>query len=320
MTKPESCNVDYSQGESWLSWPVDANRAYDVFYLYPTAWEAKNDQKPLCGINYRPMRNKARFLLAYQATAFSAEANLYAPYYRQYDARHLMTLNFKERAELVRCEPWTDVLAAFKYYLANCGGQRPLVLVGHSQGGMLVKDLLYSFLKTRLELTKRLVAAYVIGFSVSREELVANPEFPFALGAGDTGVIVSYNTEAHGITIANPTVMPNSMVINPISWATNEELATADQSAGSHIIDRLGRLNDIKNLADARLDLKRGVVVCSTFDQEAFYGTGFELINPFPHGVFHIYDVALYYHDLRCNVAHRVEAFLSGRETAQSLN
>jgi hypothetical protein len=257
------------------------------------------------------MRNKARFILAYQATAFSAGGNLYAPYYKQFDARYLLKLDYQERAELVRGEPWVDVRTAFEYYLANSGGQRPLVLVGHSQGAMLVKDLLFSFMKTRPELRKRLVAAYVIGFSVTRDELADNPEFPFAKGAEDTGAIISYNTEAPGVKIDNPTVMQDSVAINPISWTTTDEPALAEQSFGSYIIDRLGRLQNIKKLADARLNLDRGTVVCSTFDEEAFYCAGFELINPFPQGVYHVYDVALYYYDLWANVECRCRHFFA---------
>jgi hypothetical protein len=304
--------TDYTSGGAWLSWPAAADKAFDVFYLYPTAWEAKSGQGPLCGADYRLMRSKARFLLAYQATAFSAGANLYAPYYRQYDARHLLTMDCRKRAELTRAEPWADVRAAFEHYLAHCGGERPLVLAGHSQGAMLIKDLLYSFLKNRPELIRRLAVAYVIGFSVSRGELAANPEFPFARGAEDAGVIVSYNTESLGVHVDNPVVTPDSAVINPGSWVTSEEPAPADRSAGSRIIDRLGRLREMKNLADARLDLKRGVVVCSTFDQEAFYGADVQVINPFPPGVLHIYDIALYYHDLRADVGRRVRTLTAG--------
>lgn len=301
--------TDYTSGGNWLSWPAEANGDFDVFYLYPTAWEAKNGQEPLCGADYRPMRNKARFLLSYQATAFSTGANLYAPYYRQYDARHLLELDFSSRAELVRGKPWADVRAAFEHYLAFSASERPLVLAGHSQGAMLVKELLYNFLKTRPRLIKRLIAAYVIGFSVTRGELAANPEFSFAQGPADIGVIISYNTEAPGVNTKNPTVMPDSMVINPISWGMGEEPVSADRSTGSRIIDRFGRLQDINKLADARLDLKRGVVICSTFNQEDFYGSGYELINPFPSGIFHIYDTALYYHDLRTNVERRLRSF-----------
>lgn len=313
MPNPELSEVtstDYSQATNWLAWPARTDKPVDIFYLYPTAWEAKEGQGPLCEAGYKPMRNKARFLLAYQATAFSAEANLYAPYYRQYDARHLLGYDFQERAALLRGEPWEDVKAAFEHYLDNSGARRPFVLVGHSQGAMLVKELLYNLLKARAEDRERLVAAYVIGFSVSRAELTRHPEFPFARGADDTGVIVSYNTEAPGVEIPNPTVMPDSVVINPVSWTTGDQPAAAGDSAGAYIIDRLGRLRDMPGLADARLDLTRGTVVCSTFDQDAFYGAGVELINPFPVGIYHIYDIALYYYDLRANVELRCRRFL----------
>lgn len=300
---------DYAQAGNWLAWPARADKPVDVFYLYPTAWEAKKGQEPICAIDYKLMRNKARFLLAYQATAFSAEANLFAPYYRQYDARYLLAHDFPERAELLRGQPWLDVQAAFEHYLDHSEAKRPFVLVGHSQGAMLVKELLYRLLKTRPEARQRLVAAYVIGFSVARAELAAHPEFPFAQGPDDTGVIVSYNTEAPGVTTSNPTVMPDSAVINPVSWTRDDQPAPAGASLGAYIIDRLGRLQTIAGLADARLDLGRGTVICSTFDQEAFYGPGFELLNPFPQGLYHVHDIALYYYDLRADVQRRCRRF-----------
>ena len=40
-----------------------------------------------------------------------------------------------------------------------------------------------------------MVAAYVIGFSITADDLKINPALKFAEGEYDTGVIVSWNTE-----------------------------------------------------------------------------------------------------------------------------
>ena len=40
-----------------------------------------------------------------------------------------------------------------------------------------------------------MIAAYAIGFSITTDDLAANPSLRFAEGADDTGVIVSWNTE-----------------------------------------------------------------------------------------------------------------------------
>jgi hypothetical protein len=40
-----------------------------------------------------------------------------------------------------------------------------------------------------------MIAAYVIGYSVTEDDLIKYPHLKFAESAKDTGVIISYNTE-----------------------------------------------------------------------------------------------------------------------------
>ena len=116
-------------------------------------------------------------------------ANLYAPFYRQ--------ANLTPNAPVyVAGIPTTDAIAAFDYYIKHYNHGRPFMLAGHSQGANTLSYLLSEYVKTNLALFARMIAAYVIGFPVTAEYLSNNPHLKFAEGPGDTGVIISYNTQA----------------------------------------------------------------------------------------------------------------------------
>ena len=57
--------------------------------------------------------------------------------------------------------------------------------------------VLSEYMKAHPEYLKRMIAAYVVGYSITEDYLKANPHLKFAERADDTGVIVSYNTEGN---------------------------------------------------------------------------------------------------------------------------
>ncbi|MFR2406214.1 MAG: DUF3089 domain-containing protein, partial [Eubacterium callanderi] len=118
-------------------------------------------------------------------------------------------------------------------YLEHENNGRPFILAGHSQGSNMLLYLLGEYMKAHPVVYRRMVAAYVIGYSVTGDYLAQNPHLRFAEAADDTGVIISYNTEAPGVTADNPVLLPGAKVINPISWTRDETLAPAEQSLGS---------------------------------------------------------------------------------------
>ena len=54
-------------------------------------------------------------------------------------------------------------------------------------------------MKDHPEVYSRMIAAYVIGNPVTQASLDNNPHLKFATGPDDTGVIISYNTEAPNV-------------------------------------------------------------------------------------------------------------------------
>ncbi|MFA4855302.1 MAG: DUF3089 domain-containing protein [archaeon] len=298
---------DYSKSEHWLSLPSSPEKKVDVFYLYPTSFQKSNENDPnICEIDNPSMLKNSKAAFATQATAFEPVANIYAPYYRQVDAAYCLSLPLEERDKLVGGIPTSDALAAFDYYIKNYNNGRPFILAGHSQGSNVMLYLLAGYLKENPEVYDRMIAAYVIGYSVTEDYLAKNSHLKFAEGQNDIGVIVSYNTEAPVVEGNNPVLLPGAMAINPITWTRTEKLATAEESSGSILFDEEGKIAAVKNYADARVDNNKGVVICSTADVEKL-APG----NPvFGKGVFHLYDYQFYYFNIGENAANRVDSFL----------
>jgi len=303
--------TDYANPEYWLSLPTSAEKTVDVFYLYPTVFQNADKNEPnICDIDNPIMLKYSKLAFAFQASAFEPVGNIYAPYYRQADAAYTLGLPLAEQDKVVGGIPTADAMAAFDYYIRNFNQGRPFILAGHSQGSNVLLYLLSDYMKLHPEVQQRMVAAYVIGYSITPEYLKKNPHLKFAQGASDTGVIISYNTEAPKVAGKNPVVLPGAMAINPISWTRGEKTATASQSLGSVGMDASGKMVTLQHYADARVSAERGVVICSTVDVEKL-SPGSQV---FPKGVYHSYDYPFYYYNLRENAAIRVEKYFKERK------
>lgn len=307
---------DYSKPANWLSLPSSADKAVDVFYLYPTAYSKADDNDPnICKIDNPGMIQRAKFAFSRQATTFETVGNIYAPYYRQTDAIYSLTLPADEHDKVMGGIPAKDAIAAFRYYIEHYNNGRPYILAGHSQGSNVLLYLLSDYMKENPEVYSRMIAAYVIGYSVTDDYLAQNPHLKFAQGRDDTGVIISYNTQAPTIEGTNPVVLPTAHVINPITWTTDETLATAGQNAGSIelnpdgsvVLNPDGTFKKVENYADAQIDKSNGVLICSTADVEKLAPGK----NGVGKGIFHSFDYPFYYFDIRLNAQERTQAFLS---------
>ena len=299
--------TNYANPEHWLALPASPDKPVDVFYLYPTVFQKVNKNEPnICNIDNPVMVKYSQLALAFQASAFDPVGNIYAPYYRQADAAYTLGLPLAEQHKVVGGIPTTDASAAFDHYINNFNNGRPFILAGHSQGSNVLLYLLSDYMKKHPEVYRRMIAAYVIGYSITPEYLAKNPHLKFAKGAKDTGVIISYNTEAPQVAGKNPVVLPGAMAINPITWTRGEKTATAAESLGSVDMDENGKLITLKKYADARVDKAKGVVICSTVDVDKL-SPGNQV---FPKGVYHHYDYPFYYYNLRENAAVRTNRFL----------
>lgn len=292
--------TDYSKPEHWVNVPVVLDKKVDVFYLYPTAWKKDTESDPnVCAIDNHYMLKLGKAAFGRQATAFEPVANLFAPYYRQIE------LSTPDRETMVAGLPTLDAVAAFDYYLTHYNQGRPFILAGHSQGSNVLACLLSGYLKENPKVLARMVAAYVIGYSITPEYLARNPHLKLAQGPDDTGVIISYNTQSPTVAPgANPVTLPGGISINPITWTRDEGLAPAAKNLGS-ILPANGFFVPVEQYADAQVDKAKGVVICSTCDEDKLYMP----LSGFVKGVYHSFDYLFYYYNLRQNAANRVAKY-----------
>ncbi|MCB2188007.1 MAG: DUF3089 domain-containing protein [Deltaproteobacteria bacterium] len=300
---PQACDIpacpNYAQDVSWAAKPSKPDKPVDVFYVYPTIYHDTNPKNmDLCN---QELRSDVQGLLKSQAGVYAGAANLCAPYYRQMSIACLdphvdMSLNryFRLGAD--------DVQRAFNYYLTYLNQGRPFILAGHSQGSEVLLDLLRSrFQDPRLQ--KQLVAAYLIGCSVTGEDLKKYPWIKPAQGADDTGVVISWNTQAPGAT-GSPVLHPGAICINPLNWTADETPAAKSLNMGAVFFDNLSGAvkREVPHYTGARIDKKVGALVTSPPEKLDVGG--------FPPGVLHRYDYALWYRNLESNVRERIAAYL----------
>ncbi len=297
---------DYSKQENWMRIP-EIRHEVDTFYIYPTCYlDDSEDAKPICDIDNQQVQARARDIYENQGTVYEESTNVFAPYYRQSNIYQVSGMDYDELEEYQHKEQRTDIYAALDYYFEHYNEGRPFILAGHSQGSIMTKIVLGEYMQAHPEYYERMVAAYPIGFSITRDFLEAHPYLKFAEGADDTGVIVSWNTEGKGNKgQKNLVVEPNAISINPLNWKRDDAYAGFEENLGSRVLnEETGEYEVIKGIADAQVDTERGVVICTAGDVE--YSPA-ELFGP---ESLHGHDYDFYYENLRENVKTRVEAYL----------
>jgi len=163
-----------------------------------------------------------------------------------------------------------------------------------------------------------MVAAYVVGQSVTPGYLAKNPHLRFTRRANDTGTIISWNTEASTIAAKNPVTLPGGIAVNPITWTRKTAPASAEQNLGSieldlatggtPVLDEDGKIKRVMGLADARVNAKKGVVICTTVNRE---DPPYYIPGGFPMGVYHTFDYPFYFFDIRANAHERALHFFA---------
>ena len=84
-------------------------------------------------------------------------------------------------------------------------------------------------------------------------------------------------------------------------------IASAEESLGSNMpLDAQGNFGLIPNFADARINLAKGVLECTSVDENAMY----QISGAMGPGVYHSFDISFYYYNLRENAENRINRFL----------
>ena len=305
---------DYAQRSSWYQIP-EITKDVDTFYIYSTAYvessflEGSSDYAPLDNLEMVLGAN-GEYLT--NASVYEESTNVFVPYYRQAGMRFAGEIREKtgDIDSAISGVAYEDMSAALDYYFEHYNNGRPFIIAGHSQGSAMTLYVLKNYFKEHPDYYKRMVAAYAIGYSITKDDLEAYPHLKFATGENDTGVVISWNTEGRQNVeenAKNAVVLPGEISINPLNWKLDDTYAPAGENLGSLVFNEETGRYEIGDVgADAQLVPGRGVILTNTTapatDMAEFFG---------PQS-YHEDDYTLYYNNIKDNVAKRVAAYQAG--------
>ena len=296
---------DYSDRGNWAYCETEnIQKVVDVFFICPTVYDGPEDQ---CNMSLSDAESKMSFLGAInmEKGIYDADGRFFAPYYRQAGLQ-VYTMAVKNQETYLKAA-YSDVKAAFEYYIAHFNNGHPIVLAGFSQGAdhciRLMKDCFADE-----ETQKLLVACYAIGWRLTEGEIKEYPHLKFAQGEDDTGVIVSFNSESEQID--DSLMIPSgtkTLAINPLNWKCDGTIAYREQNMGACFTDYEGNIiQEVPHFTGAYIDTERGALKLPDVAPED-YPAG---LSMFEEGVYHIYDYQFFYRNLQENVQMRIKTFM----------
>ncbi|HEY5721286.1 MAG TPA: DUF3089 domain-containing protein [Allosphingosinicella sp.] len=165
-----------------------ANPAADCFYIYPTISRDPGDNSDLNpGI-------EEQAVVAVQLARFAGVCKTYAPIYRQATLTALQKALTGVNVERNFGLAYADVRNAWRHYLENDNKGRPFVLIGHSQGSIMLSLLLQEIENSPA--AGRMLSAMLIGYNIEVPEgQTVGGTFkktPLCTRAGETGCVVTF--------------------------------------------------------------------------------------------------------------------------------
>ena len=130
---------------------------FDCFYVYPTV----SDQKTAVA-NFA-IDPELRSIALYQAARYTSDCRVFAPVYRQVTLAGILGAASPTPAQRERS--YTDVRAAWRDYLRNHNRGRGVVLIGHSQGSIVLRRLVMEEIDRKPRARKRLISALLLGWN-----------------------------------------------------------------------------------------------------------------------------------------------------------
>ncbi|MBW1298292.1 DUF3089 domain-containing protein [Aquimarina litoralis] len=266
----------------------------DVFFVHPTTltgykgetyWNASTNDSI---INKRTDETT----ILNQASIFNAAGKVYAPRYQQAHVEAYYTKDVETGKKALEFA-YRDVKNAFRFFLTNFNKERPFIIASHSQGTTHAKRLIKDFIDTDEKLRSRLVAAYLIGIIVKKDEF---KNIPPCLNPNDIGCSISWRTYRKDIEAEKVKQSDTFLATNPLSWKTDTIYMPKTSNLGS-ILRNFDKIHP--ELVDAKVD--KGIIKVS---KPVFFGSIFYNTKNY-----HIPDLNFFYFNTRQNAVNRVRAY-----------
>jgi hypothetical protein len=189
----------FSPGEALQSTftpPANPDPPVDCFYIYPTV---SGESTLLSNLQIQPAETD---VARYQAAYYASVCKVYAPMYRS-----VTNTGARISAQLpslltpaVDAEQYDSVLEPWKYFLKHYSHGRPFVLIGHSQGAFVLRELIAKQIDPNPELRGRMLSAILAGGAVvvKQGSLIGGSfqHIPGCTSTSELGCVVSWSSFA----------------------------------------------------------------------------------------------------------------------------
>ncbi len=281
-----------------------------IFFIHPTAYISRDHWN--APIDDPETNDRAALFVRGQASAFNDAGDIWVPRYRQATFGAFLTSAADSQRALALA--YGDVSAAFDAFLKQVGPTRPIILAGHSQGALHLTRLLRDRIATDPGLRARIVAAYVVGWPVSRSTDLPRMGLPECRTADQTGCILSWETFAEP---ADPALIVDTydkttgfdgrprkgtpmVCTNPLS-GTPDAAAPATANLGTlYPSSDLRTANIIAGKVPARCADRGFLLIGEAPD-----------VGPYvlPGNNYHVYDYSLFWANVRADAKRRLAAY-----------
>jgi hypothetical protein len=296
----------------WKDEPTEVPADAAVFFIHPTSYLAKDHWN--APLDDEQSQARARLFIRGMASPFNRSGEMWIPRYRQAAFGAFLTNAPEATAALDAA--YADVVQAFDFFVASIGKDTPISLAGHSQGSLhLIRLLKEKVAGTPLQ--GRIVAAYAIGWPISIEHDLPALGLPACSKLEEANCIVTWSSfaepadpelvmETYAKSIGydgTPRGTSQVLCTNPLTGAKGGE-APASANLGTLVPDAsLAAGTMEKALVPARCE------------------GGLLLIGPppklgpyvLPGNNYHVYDIPLFWANLRADVAARRAAWKPAR-------
>ncbi|HIG43249.1 MAG: DUF3089 domain-containing protein [bacterium] len=312
---------DYTQQSSWAALPgmanasedkpaslpviSNTNRVVDVFFVHPTSYAKKDNwNQPLEDTDANWVVDNR--ILRHQASVFNGCCEIYAPRYRQ--ATIYSFIDQSGNGEQALDLAYQDVELAFDEFTRRRDSERPFILAGHSQGTKHATRLL----REKIEgtpLQQKMVAAYLIGFSIEKDQI---GQVATCNGPDQTGCVAAWNSvDGDGAGLFPDA--KNLICVNPLTWMEDDTYAGHDLNKGSIGYPSWGPVEGE--------DVARMVVENKIADAQCIDGNlsvrelrTDTLPSRMQGDSMHVYDYSLFHMNIRENAAVRIMAYMESAD------
>jgi hypothetical protein len=284
-------------------------RPFAVFFVHPTsfysseAWNAPLDDQN--------SQDFARVFVRGMGSAFNQASEIWAPRYRQ--ATFGAFLGDTPAARAAQDAAYGDVEQAFAFFVATVDPGTPIVLAGHSQGAAHVLRLLREEV-AGTPLMARIAAVYPVGWPISVAHDLPRLPLPACAAPAQPACLVAWASFAVDADAAmmlgqyrstpgldgQPRGDSPILCVNPLTGSVNGS-ADAEANLGTLVPSADLTTGDlVPQAVPARCNAQGLLIIGDPPEMGA---------HVLPGNNYHIYDIPLFWANLREDVVRRVNAW-----------